>query len=181
MKVYLEPYEVAQLEEAATNLRDKLLIRLLFHLGCRVSEATALGVEDIDFARGTVTIEHLKAGLRLYCPECGARLGRSHAFCPGCGGRVEEAVAREQERRRRRTLPLDGETLDMLRDFIRRGGPVKRKGRAHIFGISRHRAWQVVRECARGAGLPDLAKGAGSNPGRRRGADQGLCGWCEWS
>jgi integrase/recombinase XerD len=27
------------LEEAAQFLRDRLLIRLLFHLGCRVSEA----------------------------------------------------------------------------------------------------------------------------------------------
>ena len=27
----------------------KLLIRLLFHLGCRISEALALEVKDIDF------------------------------------------------------------------------------------------------------------------------------------
>ena len=33
MKAYLEPNEIEQLENAATNLRDKLLIRVLFHLG----------------------------------------------------------------------------------------------------------------------------------------------------
>jgi len=33
MKVYLVPDEIEQLENAATNLRDKLLVRLLFHLG----------------------------------------------------------------------------------------------------------------------------------------------------
>ena len=48
-KAYLEPSEVASLEESASNLRDRLLIRLLFHLGCRISEVLALQVEDIDF------------------------------------------------------------------------------------------------------------------------------------
>ena len=41
-KTYIEPEDVILLEEAATNLRDKLLVRLLFRLGCRVSEALAL-------------------------------------------------------------------------------------------------------------------------------------------
>jgi len=48
MKAYVEPEEVALMEEAATNLRDRLLIRLLFRLGCRISEVLALKVEDVD-------------------------------------------------------------------------------------------------------------------------------------
>jgi len=32
-KTYLEPNEIEQLESVATCLRDKLLIRLLFHPG----------------------------------------------------------------------------------------------------------------------------------------------------
>ena len=48
-KAYLEPNEVEQLETVALYLRDKILIRLLFHLGCRISEALALKVEEIDF------------------------------------------------------------------------------------------------------------------------------------
>ena len=48
-KVYLDREEVELLEQAATNLRDRLLIKLLFHLGCRISEALALTVPDIDF------------------------------------------------------------------------------------------------------------------------------------
>jgi integrase/recombinase XerD len=35
-KAYLEPEEVTKLEEMAVYLRDKLFIRLLFRLGCRV-------------------------------------------------------------------------------------------------------------------------------------------------
>jgi integrase/recombinase XerD len=156
MKAYVEPEEVVLMEEATTNLRDRLLVRLLFHLGCRVSEALALTVEDVDLGRSTITIKHLKARLKLSCINCGQRLGRSHVFCPKCGGRVEKAQTEQQERRRQRVLPVDGDTLSMLKDYIRRGGPVVRDGKRLIFGINRHRAWQIVRGCAEKAGLPKL-------------------------
>ena len=155
-KAYLEPAEIGKLEEAAQYLRDRFLIRLLFHLGCRISEALGINIGDIDFNLGTVTIQRLKARMRLSCPKCGARLSRTAKFCPGCGGRVEKAVAEEKEHRRMRTLPLDRDTLAMLKNYIKRGGPVKREGRSLIFGISRHRAWQIVRECAKRAKLPQL-------------------------
>jgi integrase/recombinase XerD len=151
MKAYLEPQEVKQLEEAATCVRDRLLIRLLFYLGCRISEALAIKAEDIDFIQGLVTILRLKARIKLSCPKCGARLGKSHKFCPICGDSVEEALAQEKEHRRVRTLPVDSDTLEMLRDFITRD-----KTKGLIFRINRHRAWQIVRECADQAGLPDL-------------------------
>jgi len=155
-KAYLELYEIEQLESAALYLRDKLLIRLLFRLGCRVSEALGLEAKDIDFTQGMVTIEHLKSRIKLTCPMCSARLGKSHTFCPKCGAKVEEAVAKEQEHRRMRTLPLDGDTLEMLKDYIERGGPVMRDRKTLIFGINRHRAWQVIVACARKAKLPRL-------------------------
>lgn len=91
MKTYLEPDEVAMMEKAASNLRDKILIRLLFRLGCRISEALALKVEDIDFARGTVSIVHLKRRVKLSCTNCGAMLGLSHSYCPKCGVKIDEA------------------------------------------------------------------------------------------
>jgi len=156
VKAYLEVEETEQLENAAENLRDKLLTRLLARMGCRISEALALSVDDIDFSHGTVTIEHLKSRIKLACPQCGARLGRSHSFCPKCGAKVKEAVAMEQEHRRMRTLPVDTDTLEMLRDYIKRGGPVSKDGKKLIFGINRHRAWQIVKECAARAGLPRL-------------------------
>lgn len=156
MRAYLEIEEAEQLEKAATYLRDKLLIRLLARLGCRISEALALKVEDIDFTQGMVTIEHLKSRIKLNCPQCGAGLGKSYTFCPKCSVRVKEAVAREQEHRRMRAIPLDSDTLAILRDYIGRGGPIKRAGRTLLFGINRHRAWQIVRECADRAGLPKL-------------------------
>jgi len=151
VKAYLELEDMVLMERSTTNLRDRLLIRLLFRLGCRISEALALKVEEIDFDQGTVTIEHLKARVNLCCPKCGARLGKSHKFCPICGRSVEKAVAEEKEHRRVRTLPVDGDTLEMLADFVRRD-----KTKGLIFRINRHRAWQVVKECAERVGLPDL-------------------------
>ena len=155
-KTYLELEEVEKLEEAAGYLRDKLLIRVLFHLGCRITEALGITVDDIDFNRGTITIQHLKARTKLSCPDCNARLSKTARFCPGCGQGVEKAVCEEKEHRRLRTLPVDRETLDMLRDYIDRGGPVSRNGRQLLFGINRHRAWQIIKECAERADLPKL-------------------------
>ena len=151
MKAYLELSELKQLEEEATCRRDRLLIRLLARLGCRISEALALRVEDIDFDAGTVTILHLKSRISWYCPRCRARLGKRHRFCPGCGDKVDEVAKREEAHRRTRTLPIDGDTLEMLADFIKRD-----KTKGLIFGINRHRAWQIVRDCAERAGLPPL-------------------------
>ena len=156
MKTYLEPNEIEQLEKAATNLRDRLLVRLLFHIGCRISEALALTVEDIDFVHSTVTIPHLKIRLKLTCPNCGTRLSKSHKFCPTCTNSVEKALAQEREHRRVRTLPIDDDTIQMLKGYIKRGGPVSRDGKNLLFGINRHRGWQVVRQCAIKAGLPKL-------------------------
>jgi integrase/recombinase XerD len=153
---YLDDQDVVRLEEAALYLRDKLLIRLLFHLGCRISEALALEVKDIDFKGGTVMIEHLKVRSKLRCPKCGARLAKGHTFCPTCGLKIEGAVVKQQERRRVRRLPLDKDTLQMLEDYIKRGGPVKRDDKVLIFGLSRHRGWQIVNECAERASLPKL-------------------------
>ena len=156
MKAYLEPDEVAMMEKVASNLRDKLLIRTLFHLGCRVTEALGLTVEDMDFSRVLLTIKHLKKRLKLSCSNCGARLGSAHLFCPKCGGKIEKSKAEEQQHRRQRVLPIDRDTLKILKEYIERGGPVVRNGKNLIFGVNRHRAWQIIKQCAEKAGLPKL-------------------------
>lgn len=156
VKTYLTPDQIKQLEEVTTNLRDRLLIRVLFHLGCRVSEVLAIGVEDIDFSSGTITIIHLKKRIRYSCPECNTGLAARHKYCPGCGVEITSAQRNELEHHRQRILPVDEETLKMLQEYIKRGGPVLRDEKGLIFGINRHRAWQIVKECAERAGLPRL-------------------------
>ena len=156
MKAYLEPAEVEKLELAAEFLRDKILIRLLWRLGCRISEVLGITVDNIDFNQGTITIEHLKARIKLSCPQCGARLGKMHKFCPVCGAKVEQAVAQEKEHHRYRSLPVDNETLALLREYINRGGSVPKRGKRLLFSLTRHRAWQIIKDCAEKAGLPRL-------------------------
>jgi len=153
---YIEIEDVRRLEAAATCLRNRLLIRILFHSGCRVSEALNLEVRNVDFSECTLTVEHLKSRIKLLCPQCKARLSRSHRFCPICGLAVERLVTEEKEHPRFRTLPLDEGSMAMLKEYNERGGPVVREGKRVIFGINRHRAWQIVKECAEKAGLPKL-------------------------
>ena len=155
-KAYLKIDDVKRLERAAAYLRDRLLIRILFHMGCRISEALAIRVEDIDFEMATITIEHLKTSSRLLCPNCHARLGRTHKFCPDCGNSLEKTLTQQEERRRMRTLPVDDDTLGMLKDYISRGGPILRDGKRLIFGINRYRGCQIIKQCAEKAGLPRL-------------------------
>jgi len=156
IKAYLEPDDIDRMVQAAPNFRDKLLIRLLFYLGCRVTEGLSIKVEDIDFNKGTIAIIHLKRRLKFSCPACDAKLGASHLFCPKCGNRIEKKHSREHESRRQRILPLDRDTLNLLKEHIDRCGPIVKDGKQFIFGINRHRAWQIVKECAEKAGLPRL-------------------------
>lgn len=170
MKTYLEAEEVDRLEAAADSQRDRLLIRLLFRLGCRVSELLALRPQDFNLSGGMVTILHLKQRLSLHCPKCGARLGRAHHFCPGCGQPVADAVRRELERRRVRTLPLDPETLKITREYLVAIGPVER-----VFPIARNTAWRIVKDSATRAGIaglvnPETGRPRGVSPHRLRDA-----------
>ena len=65
-------------------------------------------------------------------------------------------LPREYEHRRQRVLPIDSQTLRMLKEYIKRGGPIIKDGKKLIFGINRHRAWQIVKQCAERAKLPKL-------------------------
>lgn len=75
-----------------------------------------------------------------------------------------------------RTLPVDSDTLDMLRTFVSGSGMVcSHRENSFIFGINRHRAWQLVRECGQRAGLgqlinPESGRLRGVSPHRLRDA-----------
>jgi len=172
MKAYLNLPEIELMEQAASCPRDRLLIRLLSHLGCRISEALALKVEDIDFEQGTATIMHLKKSMKISCPQCGIRLGNRHQFCPGCGVRVGKRIRSQQERRRIRVLPVDKATLAMLKSYFK---TFSSDDKSLLFHLNRHRAWQIVRNCAKQACIsslvnPEIGRIRGASPLRLRDA-----------
>lgn len=152
-EAYLTPEDVKKIEEGATCLRDRLLIHLLFDTGCRISEALALEPKDIDLARGTMTIQHLKASVRLLCPGCGGRLARRYKFCPICASEIKGVIEKELERHRMRVIPFSPDTRNMLREYIDRGGVYQKNGKALLFGVTRTRAWQIVKDLAEKAGV----------------------------
>ena len=175
MKTYLELNDIEKMEQAASCLRDLLLIRLLFHLAARIYEVLSITEDDIDMVNGLVNIIHLKTRSKLLCPHCESRLSRSSSFCSKCGIKIDKAKLEEQEHRKFRSIPIDKETLSMLKDHIDQGGPILKNGKKLIFGINRHRGWQIVRSCAEKAGLsnllnPDTGKIRGISPHRLRDA-----------
>lgn len=155
-KAYLEPDEIQKIIDTADNLRDRLLVSMLFQLGCRVSEVLAISVSDIDLEGGTVIIKHLKSRIKLKCPNCHASIGLTTVYCPRCGSKVGAALKETQQNRRQRVLPLNSELTALLRQYIKRGGPVNKNGKLFLFGINRHRAWQIVTELAKEVGLPSI-------------------------
>jgi integrase/recombinase XerD len=124
MKTYLDPRDVELMEKYAGSARDKLLVRLLFRLGCRVSEVLNLKVGDIDFEQATITILHLKTRSKLTCPACKAGLARRHSFCPECGKEVSQIISSEKEQKRIRILPIDKNTLNLLKEYVAINKPV---------------------------------------------------------
>lgn len=162
-KEYLEPADSSLIEDAAQCLRDKVLIRLLRRLGCRVGEVLGLEERHIDFAKRQVKIEHEKLHINLSCPACDTRLSKKYVVCPTCGRGVEAAIAKESATRHLRKIPVDQDTLKLIREYIKAGGIKEVAGKRMLFGMSRQWAWRTVVACANRAGFTAL-----ENPANER-------------
>ena len=84
-------------------------------------------------------------------------------------------MKREQHHRRTRTLPLDQDSLETLKEYVMSKQLSTFNTEAPLFNINRHRAWQIVRDCGKRAGLADLVnpetgKPRGISPHRLRDA-----------
>lgn len=155
-KNVLEWEETKRLEAAARCERDRMLVRVLRLSACRISEALALKVQDVAFHQGGIIIAHLKERVSLRCMSCNGRLSRQSKFCPACAQAVTEVQRQVQQQHTRRLVPLDKESLDTLKQYISDDDPA-----APLFGISYRRAYQIIKECAEAAGLPNLVLNSG--------------------
>ena len=123
LKGYLEPAEVEQLMEVATNLRDRLLIRILWRTGVRVSELIGIRVQDIDFDNRAIVIKVQKMRKR--------------------DGKTIE---------RRRVVPIDWGSLDLVRQYLEWRKQFPYKGDL-LFPITRQRVNQIFWKLGRRAGI----------------------------
>jgi len=89
LKGYLELEQVERLIAIATKLRDKLLVRIPWRTGIRVSELIGIKVPDIDFDNRAILIKVLKQRKK--------------------DGKTIE---------RRRVIPIDQGSLDMVREYL---------------------------------------------------------------
>jgi len=94
LRGYLRPDEVKKVIDHAGSLRDRLIMRLLWATGCRVSELLLLTVEDVSFRDGALVMWTLKrkkrrryqrivpvdditlSMIKTYCRRYGIKRGR---------------------------------------------------------------------------------------------------------
>lgn len=82
---YLAPQQVNQLEEACLIPEDKLLVRLLYQTGARISEVLALKPRNIDYAQQRLELPALKRkdiSTKLVIVD-GNTLDRLRSYCRG--------------------------------------------------------------------------------------------------
>ena len=123
LKAYLEPEQVERVIAAAINLRDVLLVRIPWRTGIRVSELIGIKVSDIDFENKAIVIKLQKMRKR--------------------DGKAIE---------RRRVVPIDRGTLDMVRQYLEWRKQFPYKG-DFLFPITRQRVDQIYWKLGRRAGI----------------------------
>ena len=123
MRGYLEPAEVERVIEVATNPRDRLLVRIPWRTGVRVSELIAIRIQDIDFQSRAIVIKVQKQRKK--------------------DGKTIE---------RRRVVPIDQGTLDMVRGYLGWRKQFPYKGDL-LFLITRQRVDQIYWKLGRRAGI----------------------------
>lgn len=126
LKAYLEPKEVERLIEVATNPRDRLLVRIPWRTGVRVSELIGIRIQDIDFGNRAIAIKIQKMRKK--------------------DGKTIE---------RRRVVPIDQGTLDMVREYLGWRKQFPYKGDL-LFPISRQRVDQIFWKLGRKAGISEI-------------------------
>jgi len=123
LKGYLEPEQVERLIAVATNPRDRLLIRIPWRTGVRVSELIGIKESDIDFESRAILIKIQKQRKR--------------------DGKTVE---------RRRIVPIDEDSLNMVREYLEWRRQFPYKGDL-LFPISRQRVVQICWKLGKRAGI----------------------------
>jgi integrase/recombinase XerD len=126
LKAYLSPEQVEKLIAVAKTIRDILLILILWHTGIRVGELIRIRVPDIDFENRAILIK------------------------------VQKIRRRDSKTlERRRVVPIDRSTLDMVKEYLQWRKQFPYKGDL-LFPISRQRVDQIFWKLGRRAGIKEI-------------------------
>jgi integrase len=126
LKGYLLPEQVRRLIAVVGNPRDALLVRIPWRTGIRVSELIGIRTGDIDFDNRAIVIKVQKMRKR--------------------DGKAIE---------RRRVIPIDQGTLDMVREYLGWRKRFPYKGDL-LFPITRQRVDQIYWKLGRKAGIKEI-------------------------
>jgi integrase len=126
LKGYLEPQQVEKLISIAPNPRDALLVRILWRTGLRVSELIGIKISDIDSENRAIVIKVLKLRKK--------------------DGKTIE---------RRRLIPVDQGTLDMMTEYLAWRKQFPYKGDL-LFPITRQRVDQIFWKLGKRAGIKEI-------------------------
>ena len=126
LKGYLGRQEVERLLAVATNLRDALLVRIPWRTGIRVSELIGIKVSDMDFENRAVIIIVQK---------------------------LRKTAGKAIERRR--VIPIDQGTLDMVKEYLEWRRQFPYKGDL-LFPITRQRVDQIYWKLGIRAGIKEI-------------------------
>jgi len=126
LKAYLSPEQVERLIVVAANLRDKLLVRIPWRSGIRVSELISIRIQDIDFDNRAIVIKVQKMRKK--------------------DGKTVE---------RRRIVPIDQGTLHMVKEYLEWRKQFPYKGDL-LFPITRQRVDQIYWKLGRRAGIQEI-------------------------
>ena len=126
LKGYLDATLVQRVIDAASNIRDKLLVRIPWRTGIRVTELINIRVPDIDFNNRAILIKVQKMGKK--------------------DGRAIE---------RRRAVPIDEGTLDLIRQYLEWRKQFPYEGDL-LFPITRERVNQIFWKLGRRAGIKEI-------------------------
>jgi integrase/recombinase XerD len=126
LKGYLSPEQVEMVIAATTNPRDVLLVRIPWRTGIRVTELISIRIQDIDFDNRAIVIKVQKLRKK--------------------DGKTIE---------RRRVVPIDQGTLDMVREYLEWRKQFPYKGDL-LFPITRQRVDQIYWKLGRRAGIKEI-------------------------
>lgn len=159
---YLDPEDVNRVIGAADNLRDMLILRLLWRTGVRVSELLSIRLEDIDRRNRVLMVRSLKKRvqkerLTIKSQELDATLAELKR--QGCTGFLIEPMAtgfqvqyrnpHKSEAPQYRVVPLDRETLTLIDRYTSE----RSKQSPQLFSIRRQSVDEIIKRAGRAVGI----------------------------